>query len=213
MRFSIIGIMTLLVAVAFAPLDAQAHKVNVFAYAESGKVYAQCYFADGGPCVGSKVTALGPTGKVVAEGVTDAEGGCIFDIPGPGELKVVLHAGEGHGNEYTLKAEEIAEALGTGAKAPVMENATGAPAPATAQSAPSALPAPEVTSPAYMDTDEETMRRIVSEELDKKMKPVNRQLMDIKAAMENPTLSDTLSGIGYIFGLLGIILYLRSRKK
>jgi len=147
------------------------------------------------------------------EGVTDAEGGCIFDIPGPGELKVVLHAGEGHGNEYTLKAEEIAEALGTGAKAPVMENATGAPAPATAQSAPSALPAPEVTSPAYMDTDEETMRRIVSEELDKKMKPVNRQLMDIKAAMENPTLSDTLSGIGYIFGLLGIILYLRSRKK
>jgi nickel transport protein len=203
MRYVGIAVIFIFAAMS-APVAAHAHKVNVFAYAEGGMVYTQSYFADGGPCVDSKVSAHDVDGKLLVEGKTDGEGSFEFAIPGPGELKVVLHAGEGHGNEYTLSAAEIAGALGDPVKVIEADEPKSAP-----------VDEPMADEPAVVtvDADEEIIRRIVREDLDKKMRPVNSQLMDIKAAVDRPGMTETVSGIGYILGILGIILYLRSKKR
>ena len=52
-------------------ISAFAHKVNVFAYVEDGKIYTESYFNDGKKCVDSKIEVFDNHGKKLLEGLTD----------------------------------------------------------------------------------------------------------------------------------------------
>ena len=62
---------------------------------------------DGKPCANSKVEVFGGEGELLLEGTTDGEGLFSFDVPARTDLKLVLYAGEGHRNEYVVKAGEL----------------------------------------------------------------------------------------------------------
>jgi nickel transport protein len=86
---------------------AVAHKVNLFAYAESGKVYTESYFPDGRAVEGGKVLVYDSSDKLLLEGMTDKEGMFSFDIPKIDDLNIVIEATMGHKNSFRLKKAEV----------------------------------------------------------------------------------------------------------
>jgi nickel transport protein len=86
---------------------ALAHKVNLFAYAEAGKIYTESYFPDGRPVEGGKVLVYDSQEKLLLGGVTDKEGLFSFDIPKVDDLNIVIEATMGHKNSFKLKKSEV----------------------------------------------------------------------------------------------------------
>ncbi|NLI32212.1 MAG: carboxypeptidase regulatory-like domain-containing protein [Deltaproteobacteria bacterium] len=88
---------------------ALAHKVNLFAYAENGKIYVESYFPDGKPAEGGAVEVLDSQNQKVAEGVTDKEGKCTLPIPKKDDLTIVINASMGHRSSFILKKSDLGE--------------------------------------------------------------------------------------------------------
>ncbi|MDX9787541.1 MAG: carboxypeptidase regulatory-like domain-containing protein [Desulfobacterales bacterium] len=86
---------------------ALAHKVNLFAYAEGGKVYTESYFPDGKPVESGKVLVYDSRDNLLLEGATDKEGLFGFAIPKVDDLNIVIEAGMGHKNSFKLKKAEV----------------------------------------------------------------------------------------------------------
>ena len=86
---------------------ALAHKVNLFAYVDGGKIYTESYFADGKPVKSGKVLVYDSRKTLLLEGVTDQEGLFSFDIPKIDDLNIVINAGMGHRNSFKLKKSEV----------------------------------------------------------------------------------------------------------
>jgi nickel transport protein len=88
---------------------AYAHKVNLFAYAENGRIFTESFFPDGKMVEQGKVEVFDSQDKKVLEGVTDKEGKFSFPIPKRDTLKITVDAGMGHKNSFVLKKEELGE--------------------------------------------------------------------------------------------------------
>ncbi len=85
----------------------QAHKVNLFAYAEGGTVFTESYFPDGKAVKGGKVLVYDSRDALLLEGVTDQDGLFHFEIPKMDDLTIVIDAGMGHRNSFTLKKADL----------------------------------------------------------------------------------------------------------
>ena len=57
------------------------------------------------------------------------------------------------------------------------------------------------------------IQALLEASLDKRLRPLNRSLAKIEQDLNNPSLTEVIGGIGYIFGIVGIILYFKNRKK
>lgn len=167
-----------------------AHKINIFAWAEGQTVFTESYFTGGKLIEGGLVEVFDPAGQKLLEGRTDQKGEFSFKLPQKTDLLLVLTASMGHKNDFTLKVENADEA------------------------APSAEPA-KITgelSPDTVTVDMRQLRTVMEETLDLRLKPIYRSLADAKRR-EGPSLTNIIGGLGYIIGIMGLILYVRSRKK
>ena len=99
----------------------------------------------------------------------------------------------GHKAEYLLPADEIPERAGE------EETTTG-----DNESKVPLSPASQV--------EMEQIRLVVEKALDSRLKPLTNTLA---RAMEKkgPGFTEIIGGIGYIFGIMGLILYFKSREK
>jgi nickel transport protein len=61
-----------------------------------------------------------------------------------------------------------------------------------------------------VSVDEQLLRRIVDEELEKKLAPLKYMLTESRD--NKPGLRDILGGIGYILGLAGLFAWLKAKK-
>ena len=188
----------LLISLAFLALlllmpasVAFAHKVNIFAYAEGDTVYTESYFPDGTKVKDGIVEVYDSQGIKLLEGKSDEKGEFDFKPPKKDDLRIVLIASLGHKNSYTLSADEL----------------TGITASEKAQE-PESI---ESEVKEVMQVDLEQIRRIIDSSLDEKLKPIMRQLT--KAQQKEVSFTEVVGGIGYIFGIMGIILYFASKKK
>lgn len=204
----------LLFFICLCAQSANAHKVNVFAYAENGNVYAEGYFVDGSKCKNSLVEVVdNKTGEKLLEGKTDENGQFSFDIPYATSIKLILHAGTGHQNEYTLTEEEVREAM-LGA-----DKEEGKLAVKEKQTVPEEKP--RKTEQQASIKHEKNSTNLTSQDIDaaieraidKKLQPVMRILLNLQEKSEKPGLTEILGGIGYIIGILGIIAYFKGRTK
>ena len=89
--------------------SASAHKVNLFAYVENGKILVETYFPDGKAVEQGGIEILDSQGQKVGEGVTDKEGKCVLPIPKKDDLTIVINASMGHKNTFILKKSELGE--------------------------------------------------------------------------------------------------------
>ncbi len=175
-----------------------AHKVNIFAYVEGDKVYTESYFNDGKKCIESKIEVFDNRGNKLLEGLTDEEGEFSFEVPSEdGDLKIVLTASMGHRAEYIIRADELISSAGL-----IEEKFEEKEEPVS------------IVSPETSLVDLKEIQSIIEDTLDEKLKPIMREMREIKKSQEDkisPT--EIIGGIGYIIGIFGIIAYFLSRKR
>jgi nickel transport protein len=192
---------------------AYAHKVNIFAYAQEGKVHAEGYFVDGTKCKNSIIEVIdNKTGQKLLEGRTDENGQYSFDIPRAVAMKLVLRAGTGHQNEYVLSEDEVRSAMPLSKKrterqAGQQKSATADPNPLKTEQAAGIQSATNLPGPT------QDMEELVGKVVDSKLEPVMRILLKLQEQSGKPGLTEIVGGIGYIIGIIGIIGYLKGRAE
>ncbi|MGE0083746.1 MAG: carboxypeptidase-like regulatory domain-containing protein [Desulfococcaceae bacterium] len=202
---------------------ALAHKVTVFAWVEGNTVYGEGKFSGGRKAQGAEVIVSDTEGNRLLSTKTDDNGDFSFPIPKKTGLRIELIAGMGHKGEWMIPVEEVAAVAATAGSD--TENADGKideqPDSQSAEIAekttvPATLSEIPQTETAKTDiTDKAELRKMIEtsieKSLDEKLKPLIRMLAD--SQQKGPGISEIAGGIGYIFGLMGLVLYFKSRKK
>lgn len=203
----------MLLAAFCLPTDARAHRVNIFAWLEGENIVVECAFSRSAPVRGGLVTVYDATdGKELLQGRTDERGVFVFAVPEPVRhahgLRIEINAGEGHVNDWTMTAAEIAEArdLSHGFLQPAPPTAAK-PAATAVTSIVSASAAPAAAEGALTAPE---VRAIVAEALASGLAPVRRELAAL--ASPGPSLRDIVGGLGWIMGLVGIACWFMARR-
>lgn len=170
-------------------IAAFAHKAIVFAWVEGDTVFTESKFSDGKSAIGAQVLVFHRNGKQLLEGRTNNKGEFSFKIPKLTDLRIVLNAGMGHRAEWTIPESEIREAGGF-----LQEREAGQ----TSKAIPVSLTKKEI-------------KEIVEDSLDTKLRPIVRMMTESQS--KGPSVSEIVGGIGYIFGLMGVAIYLKNRKE
>lgn len=185
--------MALLLA-SMAASPAYAHKLKVFATATGRTIDGQVYFVGAGPAPGATVIIETTGGAPLATLHADGEGRFAFIAATHADHVIRVDTGDGHSARAVIAADELP------ADSPAMDEGANVPT----VPAPNAAVAPAPPSPA---TDlENAVGRAVAHQL----KPLREQL---NAYEDELRLRDLLGGLGYIFGLAGIVLWLRARRE
>ena len=178
---------------------ALAHRVNVFAYVENGEVVVECSYSKSKRVNHGRieVRAVG-SDEILLRGETDDQGNFRFPVPDKAlnsgaDLRILLQAGEGHQNDWTVAAAEF---MPVGA----------APAPV-----PTASSAPAQVGPSASSESRAELEAVVNAALDAKLAPIKRMLLEQTEA--GPGLTEIVGGIGWIFGLVGVAAYFKSRSR
>lgn len=193
--------------------SAEAHKVNIFAWVEGDKIYTQSKFSGGRPAQDCLVTVADKQGNILLEGKTDDKGEFSFQIPVRTDLIISLKASMGHLAEWTISAEDIAQAT-TPQSLPTQESRheiSSEPKPDTASLSNQASSKMEAQASQQRYLDQEMIQKIIDESLDKKLAPITRMLVQLTEP--KPGFTEIIGGIGYIIGLVGIAMYIANRKK
>jgi nickel transport protein len=180
--------------IAFLTLTSRvwAHKVNVFAWVEGDMVYVEGYYPGGKKAQNSLVEVYNVEGAKLLEGRTNQKGEFSFKIPARENLKIVLTASMGHKNDFALTAEDLG-----GSESPSQE-----PVPKISQ---------KVATPPSATVDIGQLEVMIDQALDRKLDPVIKLIRN--ARKEGPGVTEIIGGIGYIFGLFGVVMYFKSRKE
>ena len=184
---------------------AMAHRVNLFAYVDGGRIVTESWFSKSSRVRQGAIEVFdAATGEKFLSGTTDDQGNFAFDIPPAArdkkaDLRITLQAGEGHGNETVVKAGEYLNVPAASVPASPAEAVAASPAPATGTSTP---PAAVIPDPALIATMDKL--------LDAKLAPVKSLLAESLAP--DPSLTEIIGGVGWIFGLVGVAAYFKSRK-
>lgn len=178
-------------------ISALAHRVIIFAYIEGDKIHTESYFSDGTKCVNSKIEVFDDQGNKLLEGLTDDKGVFIFEIPQATALKIVLTANMGHRAECYLSADELAGTLGENKRETPITDSNK-----QKESISSEIPIEDLKS----------FQLLIEDILDKKLKPFIGEIRRLRKENEKIKINEVIGGIGYIFGIMGIIAYFLSRK-
>ncbi len=185
----------------WAPVSASAHKVVIFAWVEGDRVFTESKFSGGRLAKNAPVEIYDMAGNRLLEGRTDDNGRFDFPVPGPMALRIVLSAGQGHGNEWVLERDDIIDAAdGEGAR---KDTDPPAPSPVTITKGPGHV----------KPHDDDRLKELVEAAVDRKLSPVLQQLRLLNERLDAPAFKDIVGGIGYIMGVVGIAAYLASKRQ
>ena len=177
-------------------LPAQAHKVNMFAYAEGDEVYVEGYFSDGKKPKQCEVIVYDENNKPVFDGLTNEDGQISFTNPVKGAIRITLNAGEGHMAEYRLSAAETS----------VDEGASNSAAGGSEAAMPDDT---ETAVSSAMQPENADVQKMIQHAVGQSLRPVMRALDELKARRGT---SDIIGGVGIIMGIGGLLLYMKARK-
>jgi len=186
-----------------------AHNVTIFAWVEGDMVYTESKFSNGRRAQNAPVEVYDAAGTKILSGKTDENGEFSFKLPKKEELKIILRAGMGHGNEWILTTEDIAEAQA--------EPSGSTPDPASNQlnrSTPSQTPSINKESKENLMVTGLKLQTLLETMLDKKLAPVLKKLNYLEAKQKKERgITEILGGIGYILGLMGLAAFIHYRRK
>jgi len=211
-------VLFLLILFSFMPVNNFAHNVNIFAWVEGKQVHTESYYPDGKMVSGGEIEVYNSKGKLIIKGKTDEQGRFSFEVQKPEEIVIVLNAGMGHRAQITLK-EQALESEGLKSdekkgKEVQKEKENGSLSePSELKEDKGKKTPPEIgdmEKALVLDLTEDRIRQIVREEVSKEVAPLARSIALLHE--KKPGLTEILGGIGYIIGLMGIILYFKSKK-
>ena len=190
----------LIIFIIFSAIPAFAHKVSIFAWVEGDTVYTQSKFSRGNKAKNSSVIVFDLDENKLLEGKTDDKGRFAFKIPQKTALKIVLKASMGHMATWTIPLEEITASIQT-SDSDYESDIKDSYESDSNFSAPSD----------FHGISKQEIKKLIDESLDKKLSPIMNILADSYG--DGPSLTEIISGIGYIFGLVGVAMYFTDRKK
>ena len=168
---------------------ALAHKVMIFAWVEGDTVFTESKFSGGKKVMNAQVLVFDKGGEQLLEGKTDNKGKFSFKVPKLTDLRIVLNAAMGHKAEWTMPESEIRESCGD-----LGSKKTDEPSQAIA-----------------VGLSKEEVKKLVEESLDRKLRPIIKMITESQS--KGPSVTEIIGGIGYIFGLMGLVIYFRNRRK
>ncbi len=161
----------------------------IFAWVERSTVFTESKFSGGKKAINAPVVIFDKDGKKLLEGKTDNKGEFSFKVPKLTDLRIVLNAAMGHKAEWTVPESEIRKAGN------ILEKKS----------------AVEPSGPTTVGLSKEEVKKIVEDSLDKKLRPIVRMMTESKN--NEPSITEIIGGVGYIFGLMGVAIYFKNRKK
>lgn len=172
--------------------SSSAHGVYIYAWVDGATIYTESYFGAKRKVKNGVIKVFDLSGKILLQGKTNEQGEFSFKSPSENDLRIVVNAGMGHQSEYLLKAEEqTCDSIKT-------QNEHN-------------LSAQQEKPQNISLEDPLILKKIVEETLDKKLKPVMHELAALRKE-KRPGFTEILGGVGYIFGIMGILMYMKSRK-
>lgn len=175
---------TAVAILAFLPV-AHAHQVFVHATAEGAVITGEALTLPSDPVRSARVRVLGPDGETLGETTTGADGAFTFTATKRCDHRLVVTAPDGHRATFTVPASELPDHLPT-------PGAGSAPGAAPAEGAPGNLD------------------RVVEEAVGRAVAPLRR---DLARFQERARLQDLIAGFGYIAGLVGLALWVKTRRR
>jgi nickel transport protein len=170
------------------------HRINIFATVEGNRIYTQSYASDGGKIKGGVIEVFDGAGNKLLSGQTDSLGAFSFVVPKKTDLKIVVHGGMGHRAETTLSAGDLPEIkTDTAEWKQKQEHETRVPR----------REAPVI--------DTAFLKKTVEDIMDAKLHPIMMMLAEQRE--KRITFTEIVGGIGYIFGIMGVIMFFASRRK
>ena len=201
----VLFITTLCLSIVFVS-NTFAHKVQMFAYAEGENVFVEGYFADGKKAMKSEVVVYDASGTELFRGKTNDSGQFNFKTPKKTDLRIVVDAGMGHKTEYTLPSSELHVAGGN-------KTAGVVTASVSKDSKSKTLKEEKSSTTQANRIDDAQLKAIVESAVEKSVgeaiKPLVRSFTEMQ---QKNSLTTIIGGIGYILGLMGIVLYFKSRR-
>lgn len=196
----IAAVLTLL-AVAFAPFSAEAHRLRIFATVEAGEVVGYAYFVGGARARGALVVFSDAKDRELHRAKADEKGAFRWRPPAPLSLKVTVDTGEGHKASVMLPATRFSEAGDAPAANTAIASARGSDAADAFATRASAELSPEIAA---------ALERRVEEAVARQIRPL---LEAYEAAEARLRFNDIVGGIGMIIGVAGAALWVAARRK
>ena len=189
---------------AFALSAAWAHNVVGSVFVDGDRLEGAFGFSNGDLApAGVPVQLLAPDGSLVAEAVTDEQGGVVFQVREALAYQLVADLGQGHVSTVDVVADDIA--------LPQAVSETSSEPTAALAATPVAAAAPLSTENAYVLIDPAALDAAVSRAVAAQVKPLRRELVAMQSATR---WSDILGGLGVILGVCGAAaLWLARRER
>jgi nickel transport protein len=169
-----------------------AHKVNVFAWVEGDTIFVEGYYPGGKKAQNTLVEVYNSGGAKLLEGRTNQEGEFSFKIPAREDLRIVLTAGMAHKNDFTITAGDLG-----GSEPPSQEQVEKINE--------------KVAAPSLTTVEVGQLEVMIDRVLDRKLERVIKLIRNTRK--ERPGVTEIIGGIGYIFGLFGLVMYCKSKKE
>ena len=189
-----VGLGCLLVFFFLISSPAYAHKVHLFAYVDGDYIKTESRFNGGRPARGCDIQVQSSSSSnqdIAVNGKSDEKGFFHFPMANlTGDLDIIITCGDGHRGSWHLAENEY---LFTEAEPVDHVHAQSKPVPVQVG-----------------DSDNDMLRQIIAEEVEKKVAPLRRELAQL--AEHRTSLQDILGGIGYILGLAGLAAYMKFKK-
>ena len=185
----------------FTAKPAFPHRVSIFAWFEDDTICTESYFQDGTSVINGKIEVFDSAGNSVHKGITDRNGEYSFKIPKIDDLTLVLDAAMGHRATFELKVEELGEVYRKEKSDEAEEK----------DESETSLIEDSGFDQNVSGISIEDIRKVVEEEVSRQIKPLSRNIAKL-LKKKGPSVHDIFAGIGYILGLMGLIMYFKNRR-
>lgn len=190
------GVLVLALGIALiTSSQAHAHRMKVFAWVDGQTVEGEVYFSGGQKANDATIEILVDQ-AVIATTKSNKEGGFRFEDLAGLDYVIRADAGQGHIVSYTVSASEFAS---DDLALPAQSQVDGTAVTAAPQSSTAPHSSAAVLTPAQLE-------RAIA----KAIQPLREQIDQYEAKVR---MHDILGGVGYIFGVFGLVIWFRTRRK
>jgi nickel transport protein len=182
-----------------ANLRAEAHLLKVFATVEDGSITGYAFFVGGGRPQKALLIVQDNSGREIYRSNTDDSGGFNWHPPKLQTMTVIVNAGDGHVAQSTLDVDRFdpnaseAMPLPVGTLGEVKSNPAASEEPACSSSAEIGV----------------IVDRSVDRAVSRQVRPLLEAFADADSRIR---FNDIIGGIGMIFGLAGVAMWMSARR-